>query len=85
MAGLAAALNISNLLWTGRGAALWFPQTQITHDGAAAVQSGAIQENQCSVLQTTLTGPGTLTFWWKVSSETNGDFLSIRIGGARAS
>jgi hypothetical protein len=33
-----------------------------------------------SELQTTVTGPGTLTFWWMVSSEEFFDFLSFYIG-----
>ncbi|HEY0455931.1 MAG TPA: hypothetical protein VGE41_06120, partial [Verrucomicrobiae bacterium] len=32
-------------------------------------------------MQTTVTGPGTLTFWWKVSSETNNDTLRFLVGG----
>src|SRR5439155_25354102 len=34
-----------------------------------------------SWMETTVTGPGTLTFWWKVSSETNRDYLEFYVGG----
>ncbi len=77
---LPAALNATNLTWTTlpQGyAAPWFAQNHETHDGDAAAQSGAISHNQQSVLQTTVTGPGTLSFWWKVSSEAHYDFLRL--------
>jgi hypothetical protein len=67
---LAAALNATNLAWTtGPTNAPWFAQIRETHDGDVAAQSGRIGHNQQSTLQTTVVGPGTLTFWWKVSSE----------------
>ncbi|HWH71253.1 MAG TPA: immunoglobulin domain-containing protein, partial [Candidatus Sulfotelmatobacter sp.] len=75
---LAAALNATNLIWTGgKTNPLWFAQIQESHDGEAAAQSGPILDNQQSVLQTTVTGPGTLRFWWKVSSEEGFDFLKF--------
>jgi hypothetical protein len=74
---LPAALNATNLTWTTNlfQTPPWFAQIRETHDGDVAAQSGAITNNQSSVLQTTVTGPGTLTFWWKVSSEQSYDFL----------
>jgi len=63
---LGEALDATNLTWTTSGNALWFGQTNVAHDGIAAAQTGAITNNQFSVLQTTVTGPGTLTFWWQV-------------------
>jgi hypothetical protein len=62
------ALNTSNLTWTCAGDAPWFAQTTNTHDGFSALQSGSITNTQTSVVQTTVTGPGTLAFWWKVTS-----------------
>ncbi|MDW7980708.1 MAG: immunoglobulin domain-containing protein [Verrucomicrobiales bacterium] len=88
---LAVALNATNLVWdswsaTNRAGApqittagVWFAQTYVTHDDDAAAQSGAIGHNQQSVLQTTVTGPGTLTFWWRVSSELGYDFLRFYV------
>ncbi|HYG36658.1 MAG TPA: immunoglobulin domain-containing protein [Clostridia bacterium] len=63
---LAESLNTSNLTWTTTGDSLWFAQTNVTHDRVAAAQTGAITNDGISVLQTTLIGPGTLTFWWQV-------------------
>lgn len=62
---LAESLNATNLVWTTGGNAPWFPQVSESHDGIAAAQSGAITNRQLSFLQTEVTGPGTLTFWWR--------------------
>ncbi len=78
---LPAALNATNWDWiTSPTNAQWFAQIQETHDGDAAAQSGTITHNQQSILQTAIGsghGPGTLTFWWKVSSEEGFDFLKF--------
>jgi parallel beta-helix repeat protein len=75
------ALNTADLDWIPRGDTGWFVQNAVTHDGPAAAQSGAITNNQSSILQTAFLGPGLLSFWWKVSSEVNRDFLYIMVGG----
>ncbi len=75
-ADLATALNATNLVWTTNPTnAPWFAQIRETRDGDVAAQSGPIGHNQQSTLQTTVVGPGTLTFWWKVSSEEGYDLL----------
>ncbi len=75
---LAAALDSTNLTWTTGGAAGWTGGNSITHDGTDAAQSGDIGDTQESWVQTVLTnGPGTLTFWWRVSSESGHDFLEF--------
>jgi hypothetical protein len=71
------ALNAPALAWVLSGSAYWFTQTNITHDGSAAVQSGPITHSQNSRVQALVTGPGMLTFWWKVSSESGGDTLGF--------
>ena len=81
-ATLAEALNATNLVWTNTVTnALWFAQIHETHDGAAAAQSGPTADGKQSTLQTTVIGPGTLTFWWKVSSELGYDFLKFFVDG----
>ncbi len=77
---LGQALEATNLTWSTSGNADWFAETNITEDGIAAAQSGRITNSQSSELQTTVTGPGTLTFWWMVSSEEYFDLLSFYIG-----
>ena len=74
-------LNAPGLAWTTRGAAPWFMQTNVTHDGVGALRSGAIGDSQESVLEAIVTGPGTLGFWWKVSSEEGSDFLKFYLNG----
>ena len=66
---------------TNRLAGTWTGQIHETVDGVAAAQSGVVLDNQQSVLQTTLIGPGWLKFWWRVSSEQNYDFLSLFLDG----
>jgi parallel beta-helix repeat protein len=76
------ALNETNLAWSVGGDVPWFVQNSVTHDGLAAAQSGAITHGQTSTLQTVISGPATLTFWWKVSSEANHDFLAVAVNGS---
>jgi Leucine-rich repeat (LRR) protein len=73
----------TNLPWLTSANAPWFLQTNISHNGTPAAQSGAIGDGQETWLQTTLFGPGTLAFWEKVSSEPNYDFLEFYIDGQR--
>lgn len=75
-------LHLARLRWVSKGDAPWRPQQEVTYDGTETLQSGAIGENQQSRLQTSLFGPGTLTFWWKVSSEAGHDFLQFSLDGA---
>lgn len=72
---LAQAVNAPNLTFTTGGDAPWFVEYTNTYNGAAAaVQSGHIGYSQGSWLSTTVTGPGTLSFWWNVDPD-NGDTL----------
>jgi hypothetical protein len=75
------ALNTSNLVWANLGGPLWYGQTNISHDGVASAQTFFMTNGQQAVLGTTVTGPGTLSFWCKVSSETNSDFLTFGVNG----
>jgi Concanavalin A-like lectin/glucanases superfamily len=75
------ALNATNLTWTTSGDANWFGQTTNTHDNVSAAQSGAIGDNGQTWIETTVAGPGTLSFWWKVSSEGGYDFLEFLTDG----
>ena len=80
---LGTALNATNLVWTTSGNAQWFGETNVTHDGVSAAQSGGIGALQETILQTTLgtNWSGRYTFWWKVSSEQDFDFLEFRVNG----
>ena len=75
------AMDQPTLTFAFSGNMSWIPQTVTTHDGVDAAQSGAITHNQTSGMQTTVTGPGTFSFWWKVSSELDFDVLTFSIDG----
>lgn len=60
------ALN-SPLTFTTDGDANWYVVTDTTKDGMA-MRSGNVGDRQKSYLRTTVVGPGTLTFWYKVTS-----------------
>lgn len=77
------AADASNAVWTTTGDALWVPQTNVTVDGIAAAQSGTITNGQKSTLQALVTGPGTLTYYWKVSSQPSSDYLQFSVNGAQ--
>ncbi len=79
--GAAVSLDNTVLEWELSGDRLWFGQTDRTHDGVDAMQSGRISDNQESVLATCVTGPGVLSFWWKVSSEGWCDWLRLDVDG----
>lgn len=78
---LAEALDNAGFTWTNTGAAEWGPQTNVTHDGVDAAVSGAIGDNQYSMLTIGVVGPGELSFWWKVSSETDYDLFDVSMDG----
>lgn len=80
---LGEALNSPALPWTnGAPAHPWVGEYGISHDGEAAVQSAMLSDSQFSILQTSVYGPGALSFWWKVSSEEGFDFLSFWDAGS---
>lgn len=80
---LAVAMDYAGPVWAPSGNAQWFGQVSVTHDGVDAAQSGWVTNNQSCFLDATLVGPGTLSFWWKVSSETNWDFLIFSVNGVQ--
>jgi M6 family metalloprotease-like protein len=71
--------------WSTGGNQPWLPQTSTTSDGLDAMQSGPIGHNQKSHVQTALAGPGTVTFWWKVSSQPTFDYLRLLLNGVEQS
>ena len=84
-ADLGNAIDAPTLTWQTGGNSIWFSQTGVTHDGADAARSGEIEDNEQSWIQMVVPGSGTLSFWWKVSSETSGlgrnDFLGFYVDG----
>jgi hypothetical protein len=59
----------------------WFGETVMTHDGVDAAQSGPVETGQFSLMESVVQGPGTLSFYWRVSSEAEHDYLRFSIDG----
>lgn len=79
---LSQALDTALSLTTG-GNADWFLETTTFYYGGDAAQSGKISQGQESWVQTVVSGPGTVKFYWKVSSQADYDFLEFYIDGVR--
>jgi uncharacterized repeat protein (TIGR02543 family) len=71
---LGTALDSPSLSWTSSG---WLGQNKVHVVGGSATQSNLVTDSQGTWVQTTITGPGTLSFRWRVSSEFDFDFLSF--------
>lgn len=78
---LAVALDQTALTWTTGGGASWAGTFFPSQDGIDAARSGPISDSGESWLQTTVTGPGTLGFWWRADSEADFDLLQLQVGG----
>ncbi len=76
-----AAVDNCSLVFKTAGHAVWVEQGAVVYYGATAAQGGDIGDGQATYLQTTLVGPGTLSFWWKVSSESGWDYLRLLVDG----
>jgi hypothetical protein len=78
---LGDAVDNTALTWTTGGNANWAVDTSTYYYGTSSAKSGTITDNQNTYIQTTVTGAGTLTFYWKVSSESSYDYLRFYIDG----
>jgi hypothetical protein len=78
---LSTALDNNKLSFTTEGDANWYGQSETFFYDGFAGKSGFIIDGQSSYLSTTVQGPGTLSFYWKVSSESGYDFLMFYIDG----
>jgi len=76
-----AAVDNCGLVFKTAGNAAWVEQGSVVYYGSTAAQGGDIADNQSTYLQTTLVGPGTLSFWWRASSEANYDYLRVFVDG----
>lgn len=81
--GLANALDNASLNWQSGGSLPFLVDTREYIYGASSAKSGPIGDGHSSWLQTVITGPGTLSFYWKVSSERGFDTLRFTINGIR--
>jgi alpha-tubulin suppressor-like RCC1 family protein len=62
---LAESLDATNLVWVTTTDPPWSPQTTMSYDGIAAASTGPVTYPQRSILETTVVGPATLSFWWR--------------------
>jgi hypothetical protein len=79
------ALETSGLTWTRGGFAGWYGQTNVSHDGTDTARSAPVNFGQESWMETAVNGPGSLTFWWKVSSLTNQNTIRLNLNGVEQS
>lgn len=75
------ALDNTELALSTSGNASFFGQTLNSTTGGSAAQAGKVLDSQSSTLTATVTGPGTLSFDWRVSSEADYDFLTVKLDG----
>ena len=64
------------------GDANWIAQTGTSYDGVDAVESGSVFANESSRFSTSKQTTS-VSFWYKVSSESNYDFFEFYINGSR--
>jgi hypothetical protein len=76
---LGDAVDATSLTWTTGGDANWSRETTTSVFGGDAAVSGTIGNDQVSYLQTVVTGPGQLSFYWKVSTEQDYDALAVLV------
>ena len=60
------ALNSGRLSWSSGGAASWIPLGEVSYDGQDSVKSGEVTGDDVSTLSTSVNGPGTLSWWWRL-------------------
>ncbi|MDO8473528.1 MAG: hypothetical protein Q7T05_06900, partial [Dehalococcoidia bacterium] len=78
---LGQAVDNLALAWATGGHGNWLGQRGTSFYGGSAAQSGRIGNNQSTWMKTTVTGPGTVSFYWSVSSENRCDFLRFLVEG----
>ncbi len=67
---------------TSGTANVWYGQAAVSHDGTDAARSGRIFGAGTNSISTTVNEAGTLSFWWKVSSESIYDKFTFYVDGA---
>jgi len=84
---LPVAVDATNLVFSAGGTAVWEGRNTLSaSDAVDAAQSGVIGDSQTSWMETALSGPGTVSFWWKTSCEDdpyddNWDYVCLLVDG----
>ena len=76
---LGFAVDAPQLVWTTGDSLEWAPTTTATHDGVDAAEGYAYSYSE-SWIETSVTGPIAVSFWWRLNSYMGGD-LSFAIDG----
>lgn len=82
---LGDALDAPALPWTNSSEPSWRVVTDVTHDGVDSARSVVAGSSRRSVLETTVTGPGTLRFWWKIEAPDPLALLRVSLDRTRVS
>ena len=82
---LASALDTTNLIWTTGGTSGWHWQTATNRDGVDAAETGPFPYvtpivNLTNWVETTVTGPVTVSFWWRAYGWIS-DVISFSVDG----
>jgi hypothetical protein len=77
---LGEAVDAPQFTWFTGGGAPWIAQTNVTADNTDAAESGGVSGFQTSWIETTVQGPGIISFQWKIAA-TNFDYLEFYIDG----
>lgn len=67
--------------WATSGSGAWFGQYEHSNDGTDAASSPPLGSGGTASMSTTVTGPGTMGFRWKVSSRLSSHVLAVLIDG----
>jgi hypothetical protein len=80
---LDVTLDTATLAWKTGGNVPWLGENSAAaFDAVDLAGSGPVGDGQSSIVQTVVTGPGTLTFRWKVSSQ-SGDNFTFSLNGTQ--
>ena len=79
--GVSAALDCMDLTFSTSGDAEWSGVLDWDATDYTCARSGPIGDSQSSWIETTVMGTGTVSFRWRVSSQTRKDLLSFSIDG----
>ena len=81
---IAFALENETLTFSTGGNAGWFGQSAHSVHGSDAMQSGNVREGEASWLETTVEGPGLISFWWDAAGDdSNTNFFEFKVDGVR--
>ncbi len=77
---LCTGVGACNRVWITYGDVPWYLQTAVNHDGINALRNSD-NSGGVSVVETTITGPATVSFWWMVENPVAGQGLTFLVDG----